>query len=73
MVTISDLRRALLAPDKYFRTLKNLRPKSAEIRRSTLFAEIEAECDGKHFLLLMPLSALSLRRIEQFVPHKHYI
>ena len=73
MVTISDLRRALLAPDKYFRTLKNLKPKSVEIRRSTLFAEIEAECDGKHFLLLMPLSALSLRRIEQFVPHKHYI
>mgnify|MGYP003309644161 FL=1 len=73
MVTISDLRRALLAPDKYFRTLTNLKPKSVEIRRSTLFAEIEAECDGKRFLLLMPLSALSLRRIEQFVPRKHYI
>ena len=73
MVTISDLRRALLAPDKYFKSLKNLKPKSVEIRRSTLFAEIEAECDGKHFLLLMPLLALSLRRIEQFVTHKHYI
>jgi hypothetical protein len=64
MVTISDLRRALLAPDKYFKRLKNLKPKSVEIRRSTLFAEVEAECAGKRFLLLMPLTALSLRRIE---------
>lgn len=43
------------------------------MRRSTYFAEVEAECEGKRFLLLMPLAALSLRRIEQFVTHKHYI
>lgn len=73
MVTISDLRRALLAPDKYFKTLKNLKSIGDEVRRSTFFAEMEVERDGKRFLLLMPLSALSLRRIEQFMPHKHYI
>ena len=73
MITISDLRRALLAPDKYFKSLKGLKVKSDDIRRSTLFAEVEAECDENRFLLLMPLSPLALHRIEQFTPHKYHL
>jgi hypothetical protein len=73
MVTISNLRRALLAPDRHFRRLKNLTLKSDDIRRSTIFAEVEAECEGKRFLLLMPLTSFALSRIEQFITHKHYL
>ena len=73
MVTISSLRRALLAPDKHFNRLKNLTLKSDDIRRSTIFAEVEAECDGAHFLLLMPLTSFAMNRIEQFITRKHYL
>ena len=70
-MTISSLREALQSPDSHFRTLKDIKCIS-EIRRSTLFAECEIECEDGRYMLYAPLSSLSLRRAEKFIPTKRH-
>lgn len=72
MVTISALRKALTDKERHFATLKNIKVLS-EIRRSTLFAECEAEQNGKRLMLYMPLSSLSLRHIEHFIGQRRCV
>lgn len=66
MMTIHSLHKALESPERYFHTLHTLRWQGKQIRRSTLFAEVEVTIDTEPFLLLMPLSALSMRYAERF-------
>ena len=73
MATISDLRRALIHPRTHFRSLRRLQWDGGEIVRSTLFAEAMVECDGERLRLCMPLSSLSLGRVERFMPQKRHL
>lgn len=70
MATISSFRTALAAPDRYFSQLLRMRPMDGSILRSTYFAETKVECGGDKMLIYMPLSAVSLRRAERFIPLK---
>lgn len=73
MVTISSLRTALNQPEAHFMHLKALRWDSAPILRSTYFAETRVTIQGVAFLLLMPLSPLSLHRVERFIRHDFHL
>ena len=74
MVAISSFREALGVPQKGFTRMAHLRWVGESVRRSTYFAEAEVECDGEHYLIYMPLTLSSLKRVERLVPlHRHLI
>ena len=73
MATISSFRTALLEPEKHFSRLAKMRREEANILRSTYFVETKVECDGAKMLIYMPLSAVSLRRVERFIPLKRHL
>ena len=70
MATITAFRTALSTPKEWFCNLATAQWDGAEVRRSTLFAEARISLGGAQGLALMPLSSLSLRRIEQLLPRK---
>lgn len=72
MATISSFRAALLEPEKYFSQLAKMRSWDGNILSSTYFAETKVACNGKK-LIYMPLSAVSLRRVERFIPLKRHL
>lgn len=73
MATITDFRNALLSPRRSFRSLSELVWSDQTILRSTLFAEAKVERAGEKWMIYMPLSALSLRRVERFLPLKRHL
>ena len=73
MATIASFRTALLEPEKHFSCLAKMRRRDENILRSTYFAETRVECDGRKMLIYMPLSAVSLRRVERFIPLKRHL
>lgn len=73
MATISSFRTALSAPRSYFSALAGISCLEERILRSTYFAEMKVECDGRKMLIYMPLSAVSLRRAERFLPLKRHL
>jgi hypothetical protein len=66
MATIYSLRRALESPLTHFATLRELRLSDGNIFCSALFAEARILLRGSEYLLLMPLSPISLRYVERF-------
>ena len=72
MATISSFRAALLEPEKYFSQLAKMRSCDGNILSSTYFAETKVQCNGNK-LIYMPLSAVSLRRVERFIPLKRHL
>lgn len=74
MVAISSFREALSAPQKGFTRMAHLRWVGESVRRSTYFAEAEVEYGAERYLVYMPLTLSSLRRVERLVPlHRHLI
>lgn len=73
MATIASFRTALLEPEKHFSRLAKIGRQDENILRSTYFAETRVECDGRKMLIYMPLSAVSLRRVERFIPLKRHL
>lgn len=73
MATISSFRTALSAPRSYFSALAGISCLEERILRSTYFAEMKVKCDGRKMLIYMPLSAVSLRRAERFLPLKRHL
>lgn len=54
------------SPKQHFQTLHNIEWSETPIRRSTLFAEAEVTIGEDSFLLMMPLSSISMRYAERF-------
>lgn len=73
MATISDLRGALMTARASFKTMRRMCWSQEPIVRSTYFAQTQVECDGEQLLVAMPLSSLSLRRVERFIPLKRHL
>lgn len=73
MATISSFRIALAAPQSHFSTLASIKVGECNILRSTYFAETCVERDGRKILIYMPLAAVSLRRVERFIPLKRHL
>lgn len=73
MATISSFRTALAAPQDHFATLKGIKCLDGNIVRSTYFAEAKVESAGQQMLIYMPLSAVSLRRVERLLPLKRHL
>ena len=72
MATISTFRAALLQPEKCFSQLAKMKCCDDNILSSTYFAETKVQCNGNK-LIYMPLSAVSLRRVERFIPLKRHL
>lgn len=66
MATIFAFRRALESPLTHFASLHSLQWLQSDVIRSTLFAEARILLDEREYLLLMPLSPISLRYVERF-------
>ena len=73
MATILSFRTALAAPRNHFSALASMVRLEEQILRSTYFAETRVECGGERMTIYMPLSSLSLRRVERFLPCKRYL
>ena len=73
MATILSFRTALAAPRSHFSALASMVRLEERILRSTYFAETRVECGGERMTIYMPLSSLSLRRVERFLPCKKYL
>lgn len=73
MATIAAFRIAMEAPLRSFRTLGHLAQGNRDIVRSKYFAETEVVCDLERMMVYMPLSGISLRRVERFLPLKRHL
>ena len=73
MATISAFRTALTEPEKWFSRLSTAQWDGEPIRRCTFFAESRISHGEQKALIFMPLSALSMRRIERLIPKQLHL